>query len=68
MRRTAEDIVAIGHALIRQKAALPHGSFLPWIEAEFAMTPRTAQNFMKVAEQYGSKYERPRGGLCAGVI
>jgi hypothetical protein len=31
MRRTAEDVITIGQALIRQKDALPHGSFLPWI-------------------------------------
>jgi hypothetical protein len=52
--RTAQEIVTIGQALIRQKSALPHGSFLPWIDAEFDMAVRTAQNFMKVAEQYGS--------------
>ena len=43
MRLTAEDVITIGQALIRQKAALPHGSFLPWIEAEFDMAVRTAQ-------------------------
>jgi hypothetical protein len=34
-----EDVITIGQALIRQQAALPHGSFL----AEFAMTPRTGE-------------------------
>jgi hypothetical protein len=57
VRRTTEDVITIGQVLVRQKAALPHGSFLPWIDAEFGMAVRTAQNFMKVAEQYGSKYE-----------
>lgn len=28
-------MVEIGNALIRQKQRLPHGMFLPWIEAEF---------------------------------
>ena len=55
MRRTAEDVITIGQALIRQKEALPHGSFLPWIAAEFAMTDRTARRFMSVADVYGSK-------------
>jgi hypothetical protein len=57
MRRTAEDVITIGQALIRQKAALPHGSFLPWIDSEYEMTARTSQNFMRVAEQFGAKYE-----------
>jgi hypothetical protein len=38
IRRTVDDVITIGQALIRQKAALPHGSFLPWIDAEFAMS------------------------------
>lgn len=55
MRRTAEDIITIGHALIRQKHALPHGSFLPWIDDEFGMTEQHARRFMHVAEVYGGK-------------
>jgi hypothetical protein len=42
MKRTAEDVIEIGKALIRQKGKLPHGMFLPWIETEFDMTDRTA--------------------------
>jgi hypothetical protein len=34
VRRTTEDIIEIGNALIRQKNALP-GEFHSWIEAEF---------------------------------
>jgi hypothetical protein len=45
MRRTAEDNIAIGKALIRQKNSLPHGTFLPWIEAEFDMSERAAHRF-----------------------
>ena len=52
MRRTAEDIVEIGRELKAVKEALPHGKFLPWIEAEFGMTQRTAQNFMQVSEKF----------------
>ena len=36
------------------KAALPHGSFGKWLEAEFGWTERTAQNYMRAAETYGS--------------
>ena len=53
MRRTAEDVITIGQALIRQKAALPHGQFLPWIASEFEMHEQSARRFMQVAERYG---------------
>ena len=39
------------------KNALPHGRFGPWLKAEFGWTERTAQNFMNVAGQFGSKTE-----------
>jgi hypothetical protein len=55
MRRTAEDIITIGEALIRQKANLPHGMFLKWIEAEFDMSESAARKMMGVARQYGGK-------------
>jgi menaquinone-dependent protoporphyrinogen IX oxidase len=57
MKRTAEDIIEIGKDLIAIKEKLPHGSFLPWIGSEFGLTDKTAQNFMNVAERFGSKNE-----------
>ncbi|WP_052817797.1 DUF3102 domain-containing protein [Agrobacterium sp. SUL3] len=57
MKRTAEDIIAIGLDLIEVKGRLPHGSFLPWISSEFGMTDRTAARFMQVAASYGSKFD-----------
>lgn len=53
MKRTAEDIVAIGQDLTAVKGRLPHGAFLPWIEAEFGMGEDSARNFMRVGERYG---------------
>ena len=53
MRRTAADVITIGQALIRQKHALPHGCFLPWIEFEFGMSEQTARNMMNVAKKFG---------------
>lgn len=53
LRRTAEDIVEIGRELARVKDALPHGKFLPWIQSEFEMSERTAQNFIRVAAKFG---------------
>jgi hypothetical protein len=55
MRRTAEDLIDIGTALIRQKDSLPHGMFLPWIEAEFVMSENTALRMMNVARAFGGK-------------
>jgi Protein of unknown function (DUF3102) len=53
MRRAAQDIVDIGLRLIEVKARLPHGQFLPWLEAEFQWHRDTANKFMNVAEQFG---------------
>lgn len=55
MARTAADIIDIGRDLISVKESVGHGNFLPWIDAEFGMTYRTAQRFMSVAERVGTK-------------
>lgn len=54
LRRTAEDIVAIGQDLITIKTQLPHGQFLPWIERHFEMSEDTAGRFINVASRLGS--------------
>lgn len=59
MKRTAEDIIAIGIDLVTVKERLPHGAFLPWIEAEFGMGEDTARNFMRVAGRYGKSGNIP---------
>jgi len=55
LRRSAEDIIAIGLDLIAVKESIGHGNFLPWIEAEFGMSANTARNFMRVGETYAGK-------------
>lgn len=57
LRRTAEDIIEIGRDLIAVKERLPHGQFLPWLEAEFGMSDETARKMMRVAEVYGPKIQ-----------
>ena len=52
MRRTAEDITAIGRKLIEVKARLGHGQFLAWLEAEFGWHRDTANKFMHVASAF----------------
>lgn len=51
-RRTSESIIEIGQQLIRVKQRLPHGEFLPWLDAEFGWTERTARRFMAVADVF----------------
>lgn len=52
-RRTSESIIEIGQQLIRVKQRLPHGEFLPWLDAEFGWSQQTASNFMRVADVFG---------------
>ena len=53
MKRTAEDIVAIGQDLIATKERLGHGRFGEWIAAEFDMSDMTAKRLMQVADRFG---------------
>jgi hypothetical protein len=53
-KRIARDIIEIGERLIEVKGALPHGAWLPWIDAEFGWSQQTARNFMDVADRFGS--------------
>lgn len=57
LKRTAEDIIAIGQDLLAVKGRLQHGQFGRWLQAEFDMTDRHALNFMRVASRFGSKSE-----------
>ena len=54
MRRTVEDIIEIGKALIRQQTALGT-AFDTWIDTEFEMSRRSAFNFMGVARKFGDR-------------
>jgi hypothetical protein len=55
VRRTREDIIAIGGALIEVRARIGHGRFGIWLETEFAWTRRTAEDFMNIAEIFKSE-------------
>jgi phage N-6-adenine-methyltransferase len=50
--RIAGDVVLIGHRLIAVKAALPHGTWGKWLQAEFAWSADTAGRFIKIAEAF----------------
>jgi hypothetical protein len=57
VKKTLEDIIAVGNDLLTVKQELPHGQFGTWLRAEFGWTERTARNFMSVAEGFGAKTE-----------
>ncbi len=57
LKRTAQNILAIGRNLQEVKERLPHGQFLPWLQTEFAMSERHARNFMHVAARFENKAE-----------
>ncbi|QIX20224.1 DUF3102 domain-containing protein [Agrobacterium pusense] len=42
--------IETGRDLAVQKEALGHGNFLKWIEAEFGLGERSAQNLMSMAQ------------------
>jgi len=59
MKRTAEDVIEIGLALIRQRLALA-GRFLAWIEVEFDMSQAAAYRFINIAEHFDGDFSRVR--------
>jgi hypothetical protein len=50
-----ESAGRIGRELTRVKRAVGHGSFLAWLDREFAWSCRTAQNLMNLAELLNSQ-------------
>lgn len=56
LKRTAEHVLHIGQNLKAIKEKLPHGQFLPWVEAEFGMSRWTVRNFINVADKLEDKW------------
>ncbi len=50
-------VIAIGHELTAAKKEIEHGQWGAWLatefSAEYGLTERTAQNYMRLAERYG---------------
>ncbi len=67
LQRTASDIIAIGADLIQAKALLGHGSFGAWLDAEFSLSRRSAEQFMAAARRFGAKSEAV-SHLPAGAV
>lgn len=51
-RTGGEAILTIGRCLIEAKDLLPHGEWLPWLTERVEFSPRTAQNFMRLAREW----------------
>ena len=56
LKRELADVVAIGGLLIEAQDQLDHGQWLPWLEANFGSSVRTADNYMNAA-RFASKLE-----------
>jgi len=54
-RRHLEAVYEIGADLLRAKELLGHGNFLPWLQAEFRWSERTANNYMSIARFFQGK-------------
>jgi hypothetical protein len=52
LQNTFVSAIKIGQELLVVKETLEHGQFLPWLQAEFGWSQRTAYNFMSVAERF----------------
>jgi len=53
-QQTAQNIIEIGKRLIEAKEMLPHGEWLPWLQEKVEFTERTAQRFMKAANEFSN--------------
>jgi len=50
-------IMEAGGELVKVKALLGHGHFGDWLRAEFALSERTAANYMQIYRAFGTKSE-----------
>lgn len=49
-----EAILTIGRCLIEAKSTLPHGEWTNWLSEKVEYTERTAQRFMRLAQEYSN--------------
>lgn len=54
-RITVAFAVEIGRRLVEAKALLPHGEWGDWLREQVDFSQRTANNFMRVFEEYGDQ-------------
>ncbi|WGV57808.1 DUF3102 domain-containing protein [Brevibacillus brevis] len=49
--------IEIGNRLNEAKELVAHGEWGPWLESNVQYSQSTANNFMRIAEEYGSNYQ-----------
>lgn len=52
--QTAENIILMGQKFIEAKKLVPHGGWGEWLESKVGFSQRTANQFMRIAQEYGS--------------
>lgn len=53
LREMGQNVIEIGKRLILAKALVQHGEWQNWLDDNFGLKIRSAQNFMAVAERFG---------------
>jgi hypothetical protein len=53
-QQTAQNIIEIGKRLIKVKENLPYGEWGKWLEEKVEFTSRTAQRFIRVANEFSN--------------
>jgi hypothetical protein len=49
LKAQSHNVVEIGNLLIEARTHLEHGHWLPWLKKEFALSERSAENYVKAA-------------------
>lgn len=51
-----QAVIEIGRRLMEAKAQLRHGEWLPWLREKVEFSETSAQNFMRIAREYGNTH------------
>lgn len=54
LKKSTENILEVGKRFISAKKIVPHGQWQQWLEDNFRLSYRTANNFMRCAERFGN--------------
>lgn len=53
LQKFSQNTIEIGLDLIEAKKEIPHGGFAEWLNKEFNLSQRAANNFMRIAVRFG---------------
>lgn len=53
-QQAVQNIIQIGQELLKAKEKLPHGEWGKWLEERVEFSQRTANQFMRIAKEFGS--------------